>query len=171
MGKTMTKSERMVLEWLTRRYGVAVRYRYNKSPDFILPDGTMFEAKYLAPSSNTIYFTRKQWDELHDNVNIVVVGDSPEPLCVVPFGEIKRSVLEGKPFICGGRRLVARIEQDVYVLRIKCRRETAYKLKKFMVENDFDSYDDALSFLLDLADKYKYLFPFDKLRKKAGEVY
>jgi hypothetical protein len=148
MGKAMTKSERVAYEWLVKAYGPGVKYNYNKSPDFVLPDGSMFEAKYLPPRSKILFFTRKQWEELPDNVVIIVVSDKPEPLCTIPFSELK----EKRRAVCGDREVYAYVEPTQDVLRIRCSRETLVAFRRYAAE--FRDYEEALISLLERAGVY-----------------
>jgi hypothetical protein len=149
MGKTMTKSERAFYEWLVKKYGSDVRYNYRESPDFVLPDGRMFEVKYLPPRAKTLYFTRKQWEELPNNVEIAVMSDDSEPLCIIPFSELKK---KGKA-VCGNKEIHVYVPLErTDVLQIRCFPETIIAFKKYAAE--FKSYEDALISLLECKGIY-----------------
>jgi hypothetical protein len=169
MGKSMTNSERAVYKWLVEKYGPGVKYNYNRSPDFILPDGKMFEAKYVPSNSNVLFFTKKQWDSLADNVEIVVVDNGLELLCTVKMAELRKLRSEGKLLKCGDRKLIVRVDVGTTNLVIKCSEETAWRFRRFVTEYRFRDYEDALVTLLNIVEDNKHLL--QRGRGKFVEVY
>jgi hypothetical protein len=144
MGKVLTDSERKALDWLTKKYGGEVRFNYSKSPDFTLSDGHKIEVKRV--QFNTIYFTAKQWSELSEDTEIMLMGDDPEPIAIVPFAEVKKAYESGKQLKCGGRSFMISVQEKQCTILIRCSVETLKAFKKYAV--DYEDYEAALRSLL-----------------------
>jgi hypothetical protein len=144
MGKVLTDSERKALDWLTKKYGGEIRFNYGKSPDFTLPDGRKIEVKRVV--FNTIYFTAKQWSELSEDTEIMLMGDGPEPIATVPFSEVKKAYESGKQLKCGGRSFILSVQEKQSTILIRCSEETLKAFKKYAV--DYEDYEAALRSLL-----------------------
>jgi hypothetical protein len=141
----MTMTERMAMEWLMKKYKPEdIKYNYNKSPDFELSDGRRIEVK--RPTFGTLFFPKKQWESLDDHVEVLIMeGDRPEPIAIVPFSKIKRLKLAGKPLELMGRkyRIIVSTERK---LDIRCSEETFYAFRRYAA--DYRSYEEALKSLL-----------------------
>lgn len=145
MAKNMTITKKIVLEWLVREGYRREDIEFNRysSPDFILPDGRRIEVKRVA--GNTIYFTRKQWENLDDDVEIALVHESSqEPIAVIPFSEVKKAVESGRRII--GRFRVLIQPSSRRVVCIRCDEELYKAFVKFSL--DYDSYSEALKDLM-----------------------
>jgi hypothetical protein len=143
VGKVLTDSERKALDWLTKKYG-KIMFNYNKSPDFILPDGRGIEVK--RPAFNTIYFTAKQWFELSGDTEIMLMGDGSEPIAIVPFSEVKKAYESGKQLKCGGKNYRISVPEKQSILVIRCSEETWRAFRRYAV--DYEGYEAALRSLL-----------------------
>uniref|UniRef100_A0A6M3Y3W4 Uncharacterized protein n=1 Tax=viral metagenome TaxID=1070528 RepID=A0A6M3Y3W4_9ZZZZ len=89
----MTETEAKALHWLSQTTGFEeadIRYSCNSSPDFQLPDGRGFEIKCKHQQSRSITIYEAQWKKLlkHPDCQIVIWGDSTEPLACIPMSEL-----------------------------------------------------------------------------------
>jgi len=90
-GREMNKNEKVAYNWL-RGIGYSdydIDYKNNRSPDFILSDGTGYEHKIL--NSHTITLSDRQWITLLNCKNCYLVPFYPngkEPVYVIPMSEL-----------------------------------------------------------------------------------
>jgi hypothetical protein len=145
----ITLSARLVRDWLLKNGYPREEVRYNKggNPDFILHDR---KVKAKRPMNGVLYFTRKQWDTLGDDVEVAVVDeDDPKNVDLVPLSKVKRAYYDSKFLQIRGKKIVVKVEPKEHsVLTIKCSPEVANALKKFMAVRGHTSYEDALADLL-----------------------
>jgi len=123
--KVMTLTERLFKEWLLKNGYTDddIKYNHKSSPDFILSDGRRIEVK--RPMRGYIYFTRKQWLSLDDDVEIAIVHeDYPEPIAIVPFREFKEAYRTNRKIECGGKVFGITVDMNTTRIIIRCRPET-----------------------------------------------
>jgi hypothetical protein len=136
----MTQAERMAMEWLLKKYKREdIKYNYNKNPDFELSDGRKIEVK--RPAFGTLFFSKKQWDELDDDVEVMIIESGPEPIALVPFSRIKALKMAEKPLDCGGNKYRILVSTEKTII-IRCTEETWRAFRRYAA--DYQSYEDAL---------------------------
>ncbi len=154
--KVMTKTEMLFKEWLLRNGYPEEGIRYNRkgSPDFILHDGRKVEVK--RPVMGYMYFTRKQWSSLSDDVEVAVMHeDQPEPLAIVPFRKVREAYEKGGILEHGKMRFRVVVEPaDKAILMIKCTEQTRQAFRLFYVKGGYKNMEEALIDLLKKANAW-----------------
>ena len=100
----LNNTEKKAYIWLQAKGYQGISFSSNKTPDFIVASGESFEVKKVR--NNTIVFSNKQFESLQEcrDSKILAFNDSPEPIAIIPFGEIA-----GKPKFWGNIRILTSI--------------------------------------------------------------
>jgi len=145
LGKIMTETERSVYMWLLKKYKPdEVKYNYRGSPDFELIDGRRIEVKRIM--FGTIFFSKKQWESLDGDVEIIIMGDGSEPIAIIPFSKIKELKSNGKLLELKDKKCRIVVSAEEERLQIRCSRETYNAFRKYAA--DYKNYEEALRSLL-----------------------
>jgi len=148
--KYLTKSERIAFEILKKSYPEGkIHYNPRGSPDFILPDKRIDVKRVVA---STIYFTRKQWEELEDNDEIWILNGE-EVEAIVPFSEVKKAYESGKGLFCNKKSYRILITEDV--LRINITDELTKRRLLAVCKEMNTTPIEALRRLLDIYENLK----------------
>lgn len=94
----MNITERAARKWLARENGVReheIIYNRTVTPDFKLPDGSLYEVKRLYGDKVIFYPTQIKALSRHPQCRILIFGkDSDSPVAIMPAGELGKAVEE-----------------------------------------------------------------------------
>lgn len=144
--KNLTGTKRTAKEWLESQGYEDVFFNRKGSPDFLLPDGRKIEVKRLV--KNTIYFTKKQIEELDDKVEILIIDEKErKPIATVPFSIVSKALPYGS-FEWNGikYRVFQMVDREKII--IKCSTETKRSFLSYMYSRGYSNMEDALRNLL-----------------------
>lgn len=96
----MNVTERIALRWLSRHTGVPeheIVYSPNSTPDFILPDGSLYEVKRLYGDKIIVYYSQVEaLAEIPDTKVVVFSREGVEPVAIIPAGELVEAIRKGQ---------------------------------------------------------------------------
>jgi len=137
----MNKTERKAFEWLLRQ-GVpksSIHYQKRKSPDFVLSDGRMIEVKRIV--GNTIFFGRKQFEELKriaDKVTVLAFRDESDEPIVIEMRDIEPGkIIDGIKIVVPTRKVSVILDDDLYM-----------RILDYCTRNHIGKVSTAIRFLL-----------------------
>lgn len=94
----MNHIEARALKWIAKTTGYPenqISFSNNSSPDFTTPAGQGFEVKYCPyyprrRRARAFMIYPRQWTQLqkHPNCSIIVFGEGPEPVDIIPMKDI-----------------------------------------------------------------------------------
>lgn len=145
----MTLTKELARKWLLKKYrSDDVIFNKRDAFDFLLADGRKLIVK--RPNNNMLFFTRKQWDHLTDDVEVVIMHeDSEEPLAVVRFADVRKAKDRGILHYRDKNFGVKVEENRKRVLVLRCSDDVAFAFKRYA--SSYASNEAALIALLSLA--------------------
>lgn len=95
----MNKTERKARKWLSGAKGFSedeILFYPNRTPDFILPDGSKYEVKLLYKDKIILFPSQlRALEEQTDTLVAVFSRDGLEPMAIIPADELLSAVSDG----------------------------------------------------------------------------